>query len=84
MFRVRCIATSKAWTYREHCFYCCVFFGMCLLGRRLAMNAPLLLDASWLEHVYRVIVWQSVDQIRYNIELHLEIRLDPVKVCPIH
>jgi hypothetical protein len=66
VFSARCIATGKAWTYREHCFYRCVLFGMCLLGRRLAMNVPLLLDASWLERVYRAVAWQSVDQIRYN------------------
>jgi hypothetical protein len=41
---------------------------MCLLGRRLAMNVPVLLDASWLEHVCRAVAWQSVDQIRYNTE----------------
>jgi hypothetical protein len=40
---------------------------MCLLGRRLAMNVLLLLDASWLELVYRAFAWKSVDQIRYNI-----------------
>jgi hypothetical protein len=53
MFSARCIATSKARTYREHRFYCCVFFGTCLLGRRLAMNVLLLLDARLLECVYR-------------------------------
>jgi uncharacterized protein (DUF486 family) len=53
MFRARCVATIKAWTYREHCFYCCVFFETCLLGCRLTMNVPLLLDARWLERVYR-------------------------------
>jgi hypothetical protein len=26
MFSVRCIATSKIWTYREHCFYCYVTY----------------------------------------------------------
>jgi hypothetical protein len=31
------------------------------------MNVSLLLDASWLERVYRAFVWQNVDQIRYNI-----------------
>jgi hypothetical protein len=49
-------------------FYCCVFFGMCSLGRRLTVNVLLLLYAGWLEVVYRAVAWQSVDQIRYNIK----------------
>jgi hypothetical protein len=40
---------------------------MYLLGRRVAMNAPLLMDASWLERVYRAVAWQNVHQIRYSI-----------------
>jgi hypothetical protein len=39
---------------------------MCLLVRRLAVNVPLLLDASWLERVYRAVAWQCFDQICYN------------------
>jgi hypothetical protein len=52
MFSLHCIATRKAQTYREHCFYCCVFFGTSLLGRCLAVNVPVLLDAHWLKRVY--------------------------------
>jgi hypothetical protein len=48
---------------------------MCLLGRRLAMNVSLLLDASWLERVYRAVAWQSADQIRYNMYRHLHVTL---------
>jgi hypothetical protein len=73
MFSVRCIATNKAWIYREHCFYCGMIFGMCFLGRRLAMSVSLLLDASWLERVYRAIVWQSVDKFRYNMYIVLTV-----------
>jgi hypothetical protein len=48
---------------------------MCLLGRRLAMNVPLFLDAIWLERVYRAVGWQSVDQIRYNMYRHIHVSL---------
>jgi hypothetical protein len=35
VFTACCIATSTVRTHSEHCFYCCVFVGTCLLSRCL-------------------------------------------------